>query len=74
MESVKTVVVEWLDWAAKYAAKDPQDFFSRRTYLRFSLVINFSYCKSWLCDTFDLAAVGLFVTYTRNNRVTYSLS
>ncbi|CAI8020522.1 hypothetical protein GBAR_LOCUS12277 [Geodia barretti] len=29
MEAVKTVAVEWLDWAAKYAAKDPQDFFSR---------------------------------------------
>ena len=30
LESVKTFVVEWLDWAARYAAKEPQDFFSKR--------------------------------------------
>ena len=38
MEAVKTVAVEWLDWAAKYAAKDPQDFFPD---VRFTSVIRF---------------------------------
>ena len=30
LESVKVVAVEWLDWAAKYAATQPQEFFTRR--------------------------------------------
>ena len=31
MEALKAVAVEWLDWAARYAAKEPQEFFTRRT-------------------------------------------
>ena len=37
LESVKALAVEWLDWAARYAAKEPKEFFTRRTIIHVTL-------------------------------------
>ena len=46
MEAVKDTVVGWLDWAAEYAVKQPQEFFSNRTLSRlFAPVLYLHMCS-----------------------------